>query len=79
MLMRCARVIVVSVCELGTWSEWTRCTGSCGNSHVQERTRVVRKIVKEYDVPCDARLERRYCILPTCPNTQPVGRKCCHL
>lgn len=45
-------------CELSPWSEWSRCSVSCGVGY-QERTRTVLRQAAPGAPPCNAKLSRR--------------------
>lgn len=53
-------------CVLGPWTDWTPCSKSCGHDSIQERSRPVLSEPQRGGLPCDPRLERRFCSLPPC-------------
>ena len=55
-------------CKLGPWGDWSPCGKSCGTDSIQERTRHILQMPRRNGAPCEARLERRYCSLPQCPD-----------
>ena len=55
-------------CILGEWGEWSECSQSCGNDGLQKRVREVKHQPGHGGRPCGPRVERRMCVLASCPN-----------
>ncbi|CAH1799114.1 unnamed protein product [Owenia fusiformis] len=64
---RCKKEKCPVDCQLGEWGPWTQCGKTCGDA-IQERTRPIVKQPRRGGQYCEPTLERRYCVLPTCPD-----------
>eukprot|EP00929_Paragymnodinium_shiwhaense_P087227 TRINITY_DN4747_c0_g1_i1.p1 TRINITY_DN4747_c0_g1~~TRINITY_DN4747_c0_g1_i1.p1 ORF type:complete len:1556 (-),score=307.09 TRINITY_DN4747_c0_g1_i1:124-4791(-) len=59
----------VKDCQFSQWSDWTGCSVSCGQGHMQ-RIRFVKQKVKNSGYPCEgATLETGSCKMDSCPST----------
>ncbi|XP_033741348.1 spondin-1-like isoform X2 [Pecten maximus] len=59
-------------CVLSEWGEWTPCSHTCGDNAVQKRRKRVIKRPKRGGMDCPPRREKKFCILPVCPNTEEM-------
>ncbi|XP_014674793.1 PREDICTED: spondin-1-like [Priapulus caudatus] len=55
-------------CKMTEWSEWSRCTKSCGQHGITRRTRTELRQPRRGGAACGASVERIYCMdMPECP------------
>eukprot|EP00095_Tigriopus_kingsejongensis_P009624 maker-scaffold94_size379870-snap-gene-0.14 protein:Tk09624 transcript:maker-scaffold94_size379870-snap-gene-0.14-mRNA-1 annotation:"hypothetical protein DAPPUDRAFT_321105" len=54
-------------CILGLWGQWSPCSKSCGEDGEQSRTREVIHSPNHQGDLCGAEMEKRFCLLATCP------------
>ncbi|OWF40184.1 spondin-1-like isoform X1 [Mizuhopecten yessoensis] len=59
-------------CVLSEWGEWTPCSQTCGDNAVQKRRKRVIKRPKRGGMDCPPRREKKFCVLPVCPNTDEM-------
>lgn len=59
-------------CVLSEWGEWTPCSHTCGDNAVQKRRKRVIKRPKRGGMDCPPRREKKFCVLPVCPNTEEM-------
>ncbi|XP_059082826.1 spondin-1-like [Tigriopus californicus] len=54
-------------CVLALWGQWSPCSKSCGEDGVQTRSREVLHTPGHEGSLCGAKVEKRFCLLSTCP------------
>ncbi|XP_069125616.1 spondin-1-like isoform X3 [Argopecten irradians] len=59
-------------CVLSEWGEWTPCSHTCGDNAAQKRRKRVIKRPKRGGMDCPPRREKKFCVLPVCPNTEEM-------